>query len=166
MLLPSLVLPILSSASMPAFSAFSFFSRALGFSILFASSRAASSTAKVCPWSKSMICSMISGFFSVPGKNLPISSSSLSWLSSVSSREIWLSYRLRVVNRILQRYFSITSRKSSRPVVTLKLSTISSVSSFKLRRKRLCRLNRASSVSSGRSSAKSISVMFCFKSPT
>lgn len=65
---------------------------------------------------------------------------------------------LLVVKRIRHRYFRTTGRKLSCVAVTLKLSMMSSVSSFRERRNRLCFRKRSSSPSSGRSSVKSMSV--------
>ena len=79
-------------------------------------------------------------------------------LQSTRSKQI-------VVKRIRHRYFNITDRKLSSVAVTLKLSMMSRLSSFRERRKRLCFRKRSSSLSSSKSSVKSISVTDWCKSP-
>ena len=59
---------------------------------------------------QAMISLISSCFLSASRKNLPTNSIRVSGFSSPTSSEMWFSYRLRVVNRMLQRYFSITSR--------------------------------------------------------
>lgn len=74
------------------------------------------------------------------------------------------------LTEILEYGVPITIHNSKKPSVheeglVLKLSMINKVSSFNVRRKRLCLRNRSSLSSSGRSSAKSISEISCFKLP-